>query len=63
MVYQTSSSISQDDDDDDVEDEEGDDETALENYNTPLDDEDCEIDEYVIFKQVIGNMQQTNPEW
>jgi len=53
----------EDDDDDDVEDDEGDDETALENYNTPLDEEDCEIDEYVVFKQVLTNLQATNPEW
>lgn len=51
------------DDDDDVEDDEGDDETALENYNTPLDEEDCDVDEYIIFKQVLLNMQANNPEW
>ncbi|XP_076310776.1 importin-7 msk isoform X2 [Tachypleus tridentatus] len=48
----TSSTIEDDDDDDDEEGEE----TALESYTTPIDDEDNFIDEYVIFKDVILNV-------
>merc|ERR1712136_522649 len=40
-----------DDDDDDEDDEE--EETALEGYTTPLDLDNCEVDEYVVFKQVL----------
>lgn len=39
--------------DDDDDDEDGAAETALETYTTPLDSEDCPIDEYVIFKEVM----------
>ena len=39
----------EDDDDDDDESEE----TALESYETPLDKEDCDIEEYQIFKTVL----------
>jgi hypothetical protein len=49
-----------DDDDDDDEEEE---ETALEGYTTPLDVDNCEIDEYIIFKQVLEEVQGTNPAW
>lgn len=31
-------------------------ETALETYTTPLDDDDCEIDEYFIFKEVMQSL-------
>jgi len=34
-------------------------ETALEAYTTPLDEDDCGIDEYVVFKQVM----QGRPSW
>ncbi|KAK4008612.1 importin-7 [Daphnia magna] len=49
-----------DDDEDEDDDEE---ETALEGYTTPLDVENCEIDEYIIFKQVLEEVQGTNPGW
>jgi hypothetical protein len=39
--------LSDDDDDDEDDDIE---ETALESYETPLDKEECPIDEYAIFK-------------
>ncbi|CAB0011006.1 unnamed protein product [Nesidiocoris tenuis] len=42
-----------DDDDDDDDDYGGVDDGSLEAYTTPLDDEICEIDEYVVFKQVL----------
>ena len=32
-------------------------------YTTPLDVENCEIDEYIIFKQVLEEVQGTNPAW
>lgn len=32
-------------------------------YMTPIDKEDCEIDEYIIFNQVLEEAQRTNPEW
>merc|ERR1719187_784036 len=43
-----------DDEDDDEEDYDGCEETSLEAYTTPLDDEDCPIDEYNVFKEVLG---------
>lgn len=43
-----------DDDDSDFEPNE---ETVLESYTTPLDEENCEVDEYQTFKQIMaGNM-------
>ena len=44
-------------DEDSVSDEDdeydGCEETSLEAYTTPLDEDDCDVDEYNIFKQVI----------
>lgn len=51
----------QDDDDDDDDDEYGDDdedETALEGYETVLEQASCDVDEYVIFKEVLSCMYQ-----
>ncbi|XP_071505004.1 LOW QUALITY PROTEIN: importin-7-like [Diadema antillarum] len=48
----------EDDEDDEVYEE-----TALEGYNTPLDDEDTTTDEYVIFKSIMQNIQMTDTEW
>ena len=43
------------DSDSDEEDEyDGCEETSLEAYTTPLDDDDCDVDEYNIFKQVLS---------
>ena len=43
------------DSDSDEEDEyDGCEETSLEAYTTPLDEDDCDVDEYNIFKQVIS---------
>lgn len=42
--------LSDDDSDDDFAPPE---ETALETYTTPLDEENCSIDEYVAFKEVL----------
>jgi hypothetical protein len=41
------------DDDDDDDDDDDEDETALESYATVLDKEDCEVDEYQIFQNVL----------
>ncbi len=47
----------QDDEDDDDDDDYSDgEETPLECFATPLDDEETDVDEYIIFKEVlIGN--------
>jgi len=51
----------------DSDDEYGDDdeaeETALESYQTPLDSEECTIDEYQIFMTVIRNIEASDPAW
>ncbi|CAH1785309.1 unnamed protein product [Owenia fusiformis] len=53
-----------DDDDSDAEySDDGAEETALESYNTPLDAEDCTVDEYQIFKNVLQNLQTRDPSW
>lgn len=39
--------------DDDDSDYEANEETLLETYTTPLDEEDCDVDEYMAFKQVM----------
>ncbi|XP_070563950.1 importin-7-like [Ptychodera flava] len=47
----------------DDDDEEGYEETALESYNTILDDDNCPIDEYMIFKEVLQGLQVQDPSW
>lgn len=37
--------------------------TALESYTTPIDDEDCPVDEYVDFKATLETIQGTDPNW
>ncbi|KAL1456808.1 hypothetical protein WDU94_001509 [Cyamophila willieti] len=54
-----SDSSSDDDDDDDFEA----DETTLEAYTTPLDEENCTVDEYEVFKQVLYNLRSSDPQW
>lgn len=51
------------DDESDEDYEPPDDETALESYTTPLDEENCGIDEYVVFKEVLQNLQSNDPMW
>ncbi|XP_047481954.1 importin-7-like isoform X1 [Penaeus chinensis] len=55
----------QDDDDDDDDDglEEERDETALESFTTPLDKDDCEVDEYLVFKEVMHALEANAPAW
>ncbi|XP_026473406.1 importin-7 [Ctenocephalides felis] len=38
-------------------------ETTLETYTTPIDDEDNPVDEYVIFKEIITNLQGQDPQF
>lgn len=52
-----------DDDTDDDFTEDGADETALESYLTPLDDENCLIDEYMVFKEVLSTLQSSDLNW
>lgn len=49
------SAIIEDESEDEDYDEENE-ETAFEMYTTPLDEETCDIDEYVVFKQVLQSM-------
>lgn len=62
LVYNDlySVTVSQDEDTDDDSDEEyeANEETALESYTTPLDEESCSVDEYVVFKEVLQRMYQ-----
>lgn len=37
--------------------------TALESYTTTIDDDDSPDDEYVIFKELLERIQQTDPNW
>lgn len=52
-----------DDDDDDDSEFEPNEETTLECYITPLDFEDNNQDEYVIFKEVMQNIERTDRQW
>lgn len=49
--------------DDDDEDDDEYEQTVLESYLTPLDDEDTPVDEYVIFKQVLETLQNEDRGW
>ncbi|XP_078669832.1 importin-7-like isoform X1 [Branchiostoma floridae x Branchiostoma belcheri] len=48
-------------DDEDWEDDA--EETPLESYLTPLDEDDCTVDEFVIFKSVMQTLQSREPAW
>lgn len=54
-INATINDISADSDDSDSDYENED--TVLEAYSTPLDDEDCDIDEYMVFKEVMQSNQ------
>merc|ERR1719510_1206105 len=54
----------EDEEDSDEDDDEFDyDETALESFVTPLDDEDSSPDEYQIFRTVVQTLETNNPQW
>ncbi|KAM0731269.1 Importin-7 [Formica fusca] len=48
---------------DDDSDYDGNEETALESYITPLDSDDTNQDEYIVFKEVIQNIERTDMTW
>lgn len=39
------------------------DETSLESYTTPIDDENCSVDEYEVFKTMLEKLQTQSPDW
>ncbi|KAK2188208.1 hypothetical protein NP493_140g03054 [Ridgeia piscesae] len=51
-----------DDSEDDDEYDEAE-ETPLESYETPLDKEDCAVDEYQVFKGILQSLQMSDPGW
>ena len=54
----------EDDEDSDEDDDDFDyDETALESFVTPLDDDDTSPDEYQIFRTIYDGVQAENPPW
>ncbi|CAM9462061.1 importin-7-like [Lampetra fluviatilis] len=53
----------EDDDDDDEWDDDGTEETALEGFSTPLDEETCEVDEYQVFKVTLQSIESQDPAW
>jgi len=53
----------EDDSDEDDDDEFDYEETSLESFVTPLDDEDTAPDEYQIFRTVVQTLEQGNPGW
>merc|ERR1740128_49740 len=63
--FKVSATMGEDEDSDSDDDDEYDGclETSLEAYTTPLDDDDCEVDEYNIFKEMLAGLQTANPAW
>jgi hypothetical protein len=55
--------LSEDSDDSDDEDYDGYDETSLESYTTPLDEEETDVDEYQVFKEVMQQLESTHVDW
>ncbi|XP_018334630.1 importin-7-like [Agrilus planipennis] len=61
-----SANVIQDDDDDDSEsdpDYDPNEETMLESYTTPLDEKDRDMEEYIMFKEIMQSLQSSQPEW
>lgn len=55
--FQVNATIHDADDDSDSDDDyEPNEETTLESYTTPLDESNCEIDEYIVFKEIMQSM-------
>ncbi|XP_066249928.1 importin-7 isoform X1 [Euwallacea similis] len=63
QISATINSVDDTSDDEDDSDYEPNEETVLESYTTPLDEEDCEVDEYLAFKHVFTNIQRQDPDW
>ncbi|PVD34212.1 hypothetical protein C0Q70_05478 [Pomacea canaliculata] len=53
----------EDDDTDGEYSDSGAEETQLESFQTPLDDERCPVDEYVAFKEILSNLQAADSAW
>lgn len=53
----------EEDSDSDDDEYDGCEETSLEAYTTPLDEDDCPVDEYNVFKDVLGAIQGSNTGW
>ncbi|XKL59631.1 hypothetical protein PGB90_000647 [Kerria lacca] len=67
-AFNISSEIKQEDDDDDDDDDDDEDydpaeETPLEGYTTPIDEDDTDIDEYILFKNVLIALQERDPNF
>ncbi|XP_033221606.1 importin-7 [Belonocnema kinseyi] len=52
-----------DEDDEEDSEYEANEETALETYITPLDSDDTNQDEYVVFKEIMQNIEKTDQNW
>ena len=65
IISATMEDIDEGEDDSDADSDEEDEyeQTALESYTTPLDDDETAVDEYVLFKQTMEQLQQQEPEW
>ncbi|KAJ8666896.1 hypothetical protein QAD02_008558 [Eretmocerus hayati] len=50
-------------DDDGDEDSDANEETALESYTTPLDSDDNNQDEFILFKDIMQNIERTDTPW
>lgn len=65
----TSAQVMDDDkEESDIESESDDEEdgfemTALESYKTAIDSDDTNDDEYILFKELLENIQQNDPNW
>ncbi|VDN14264.1 unnamed protein product [Dibothriocephalus latus] len=58
MIDEAEASDSDEDDDDDF-----DADSVLEEFDTDLDKDECKMDEYVTFYQLMTDMEQTHPGW
>nr|BAN20938.1 importin 7 [Riptortus pedestris] len=60
-VSATIQDVGSEDDDEDDEDYDAIEDMSLESFTTPLDEDESEIDEYVIFKQVFHSLEAADP--
>merc|ERR1712106_325786 len=63
FAIKTSMEAEDDSDEDDDDDYDGCEETSLEAYTTPLDEDSCDVDEYNLFKDVLEAIQGSNGAW
>ncbi|OWF54942.1 importin-7-like [Mizuhopecten yessoensis] len=62
-IEKLQASTTKDDDSDAEYTDDGTEETALESYQTPLDDENSTVDEYLVFQNILQTIQTSDPEW